>query len=301
MNNHVPCVEAVPAVSICMPAYNAGKHIEEALRSVAIQTFQDWELVVVEDGSSSPVKEQVESLAASVQQPVRYIAHDVNRGLAAARNTAAKAARGTYMAMLDADDYWAEDHLASVIQAINKAGASIGFGGSWLFEDGSGRITETRKPPSSAVDNMPLSLYQRTTIIQPSSAIINRAAFLEIGGSSEFFSHCEDLELWLRAAKHGLAFVYSGAETCYYRKHTAAMSAQGIKMAESLARVYALYSSWSVIEAEKRRSIAASAMLSAARMLWRSRLNKALYWSARAALTDPTVVPRQILSRPSGR
>lgn len=293
---------AAPLVSVCIPAYNAGKYIEVALRSVEAQTFPDWELVVVEDGSSVPVEEQVGRFAARVAQPVRYVRHAVNRGLAAARNTAAKAASGLYMAMLDADDYWAEGHLAAVIGAMGKTNAEIGFSGSWLFDDESGKITDVRKPPADALENISLGIYLHTVTIQPSSAVIDREAFLRIGGSNELFQHCEDIELWLRAARKGLDFAYSGSETCFYRKHASAMSAQGAKMAESMARIYGLHADWEAIDATIRRSTRASAMLSVVKLTWRDAPLKALHWAGRLLLVDPAALPAALLSRAtSGR
>jgi teichuronic acid biosynthesis glycosyltransferase TuaG len=285
-----------PTISICIPAFNATKYIDETLYSIGLQSYKDWELVVVEDGSVNTVEKHVKRFADSVTQPVKYIKHSENRGLSAARNTASYAAQGMYMAMLDADDYWSEDHLSSVISAIKSSGANVGFSGCWLVDQESGLIKEARAHSPISVSDIPRAIYMRKTIIQPSSVIFERSEFLRIGGSSEAFQCCEDLELWFRAAERGLLFAYSGRETCYYRKHAEAMSTQGAEMTESLARVYALYSKWPSVSASSRHEITSGVMLAAAKMLWRKRPCKAMFWAARAFLVNPAGVTRQLLT-----
>ncbi len=77
----------MPALSVCVPAYNADRFLAETLESVRNQTFTDWELVVTEDGSRDGTERIVRDFAATVKQPVRYLRHEKNRGLPATRNT----------------------------------------------------------------------------------------------------------------------------------------------------------------------------------------------------------------------
>src|SRR5882757_9190931 len=105
----------VPQVSICIPAYRAERYLEATLKSIQGQTFRDWEVIVTEDGSKDRTEDIVRGFAATVNQSVLYNRHDVNHGLPATRNTGIVTARGTWIALLDADDLWQPDHLESLI------------------------------------------------------------------------------------------------------------------------------------------------------------------------------------------
>ena len=97
-----------PVVSIIIPAYQAAADIREALDSVFSQNFSHFEVIVVNDGS--PDTPELEAAIAPYQSRLRYIAQ-ANRGAGAARNTGLRAARGKYVAFLDADDLWSADCL----------------------------------------------------------------------------------------------------------------------------------------------------------------------------------------------
>ncbi len=97
-------------ISVVIPAYKRSHVIEKALRSVLEQTYQDFEIIVVDDGSKDDTESVVASL--SKEEPrIRYLCHDTNRGAQAARNTGAKAAQGEWIAFLDSDDYFTPNSL----------------------------------------------------------------------------------------------------------------------------------------------------------------------------------------------
>jgi glycosyltransferase involved in cell wall biosynthesis len=97
-----------PVISVIIPTYNRAHLVGRAIRSVLAQTFQDWELIVVDDGSS----DNTEEVVCSFQDPrICYISHEVNRGGSAARNTGIKVARGEYVSFLDSDDEWLPEKL----------------------------------------------------------------------------------------------------------------------------------------------------------------------------------------------
>src|SRR5436189_6421222 len=97
----------MPRVSVIMAAYNAQQYITEALRSVVAQTYDDWEVVVCDDGSTDDTFE----LASAFDARVRIVQHAKNAGLAAARNSAVRHSQGELLALLDADDYWLPSYL----------------------------------------------------------------------------------------------------------------------------------------------------------------------------------------------
>lgn len=277
-------------VSICIPAYEAGRYIGRALASVRSQTYVHWELLVVEDGSSQAVESVVLEFSASVSQTVRYLKHDKNRGLPAARNTAFHAASGELLALLDADDYWDDTHLEHLVSGRTQTQADVVYAGSLVFDDLSGNIVGRRTPIASDISNFPVSLYTGTFCIQPSSVAIARARLIAIGGSDESFQHCEDLELWFRAAKNGFAFAFSGEETCFYRKHPGAMSKNSPAMAIAAAKVYSKHYDWGAVPMATRRHLTASMLLAAGRLNWRRDPGMAYGWVKKSLSVKPTVM-----------
>ena len=97
-----------PVVSVIIPTYNRAHLIGRAIRSVLDQTYQDWELIVVDDASTDDIPGIVKGFT---DGRVKYIRHDENKGAAAARNTGIQAARGAYIAFLDSDDEWLPEKL----------------------------------------------------------------------------------------------------------------------------------------------------------------------------------------------
>ena len=100
-----------PLISICIPAYKADRYLATTLASVGNQTYPNWELIVVEDGSRDRAEEIVTAFSATVSQSVRFLRHEKNRGLPATRNTGIEAALGNWVALLDSDDLWKPEHL----------------------------------------------------------------------------------------------------------------------------------------------------------------------------------------------
>ena len=107
----------MPTVSIILPTYNREKFLPEAFAAIAAQAFTDWELIVVDDGSTDGTRELVPRLTADFVQPVRYI-YQANGGPAKARNTGLDAASGEYVAFFDSDDEWLPHHLENCVNAL---------------------------------------------------------------------------------------------------------------------------------------------------------------------------------------
>ena len=106
-----------PLVSIMMPAYNAGKYIGRAIESVLAQTYENWELIIVDDCSTDNTYE----IAASYKDPrIRIFRNDVNIGPGPSRNEAIKYSRGEWLAYLDADDIWLPQRLERLIKETDE-------------------------------------------------------------------------------------------------------------------------------------------------------------------------------------
>lgn len=121
-------------VSIILPTYNRAAFLDEAFQSIRQQTLADWELIVVDDGSTDNTRAMVEELAASVSQPVRYI-YQENQGAYGARNTGLDHVQSPYVAFYDSDDLWLPHHLADCVAAL-EAHPEV----DWVY--GGGKIVD---------------------------------------------------------------------------------------------------------------------------------------------------------------
>jgi glycosyltransferase involved in cell wall biosynthesis len=275
-----------PDTSICIPAYKADKYLYEALESVRSQTFTDWELIVTEDGSRDGTEEIVREFAESMPQPVRYQRHLYNRGLPAARNTGLSAARGEWIALLDADDIWHPQHLEALFTVATNSGADLAFSGCRIFDSETSAKLGTREACAESLSEIGPSLYRGDLVIQPSTVLFRESVPRKIGPFDECFPICNDLEFWIRAIREGCQFAYTGGITCDYRKHSTAMSGQSAALAEEAGRVYWKHRHWNEITRQLRRSSISRQFMSAARMYARRRPFHALRLCAKNAVAS---------------
>ncbi len=120
-----------PTVSVIMPVWNRGARVTDAVRSIQAQTFQDWELVVVDDGSTDDTLAVLRQLASSDPR-IRVVANE-HSGVCASRNSALEIARGDYVAFLDSDNQWRPHFLDSMLRAMHRDGIRAGYSGTRLL------------------------------------------------------------------------------------------------------------------------------------------------------------------------
>ncbi len=118
----------MPAVSVILPTYNRSQYLEDAIKSVLAQSYTDFELVVVDDGSSDNTEEIIKSFA---DERIIYIRHQDNKGAAAARNTGIRYAKGEYIAFIDDDDVWLPAKLERLIDKISHLPEKVGVIYAW--------------------------------------------------------------------------------------------------------------------------------------------------------------------------
>lgn len=279
-----------PFLTICIPAYNARRYLPATLASVRAQTFTDWELIVTEDGSAEECEALVLAFAATGPQRVTYQRHEKNLGLPAARNTGIAAARAEWIALLDSDDVWAPGHLASLVAAARqRRTADFIHAGSVLFDSETDRQLETRAPSPAAVHRFPLSLYLGDYTVQPSSVLLRKTLWARVGGFNPASRYMEDREMWLRCARDGATFHYTGANTCLYRKHATALSTHAGPMALAGAELLSQHLDWNVINLEVRRRRTAEAWVAAGRIPLRTAPRLARTCFARAWRIQPSL------------
>jgi glycosyltransferase involved in cell wall biosynthesis len=258
-----------PLISICIPAYNAGPFLHAALASVRDQRFTDWEIIVTEDGSRDGTEEIVVEFARTVSQSVRYDRHEQNLGRPATRNTGIAAARGEWIALLDADDVWTTGHLEAAAALIRSRSAEVIYSGSVMFDSDTGREIEVCAPSAQALVDFPRSLFNGVYSIQPSSVVLRRCLWEDVGGFDPTFRYAEDREMWIRCARTGAQFAYTGLNTCLHRRHPSAMSKNEIARALASARVFEKNIDWEAVPSQLRHTQAADAWFNAGRMALR--------------------------------
>ncbi len=194
-----------PLVSVIIPAFNAAEFIGETLDSVFAQTFTDFEVIVINDGS--PDTQQLEQVLRRFPSKLRYIKQE-NQGAAAARNAGLRAARGELVAFLDADDTWLPTFMEKQIDFIKRNNADVVFADAWLFGDSplAGRTFMQMHPSRGEVTPEKL-LAVKVTVIT-STVLARKAPILEVGLFDKSLRRGHDFELWLRLAKAGFRFDY---------------------------------------------------------------------------------------------
>jgi glycosyltransferase involved in cell wall biosynthesis len=202
-----------PRISVLMPCFNHGAYIDEAIASVHGQTFQDFELIVVDDGSTDAATiQKLQSLSV----PRGTVLRTQNRGLPAARNLAASHAAGDFLCALDADDRLAPTWFEKAVAALD-ADPSIAFVSHWLEAFGDERWTW--KPERC---DLP-ALLARNSV--NGAALVRRAAFDAVGGYDESLREgCEDWDFWLRLVEHGFGGRIIPEVLFYYRRSAGSMS-----------------------------------------------------------------------------
>lgn len=182
-----------PAVSVIIPTYDRWPMLGEAVESVLAQSFTDYELIVVDDGSSDGSANKIGSLA----RDIRIIVQP-RRGVSAARNHGARVARGRYLAFLDSDDLWRPRKLA-VQTAFMMEHPDIGICQTeeiWIRRGVRVNPKAKHRKPSGDVFRASLELC----LVSPSAVMMTKDLFDALGGFDENLPVCEDYDLWLRVA-----------------------------------------------------------------------------------------------------
>lgn len=191
-----------PEVSIVMPTFNRLHWLRVAVGSVLAQTFHDWELIVIDDGSDAPVREYLLAMAAAHGRRVRVIFREHCGNPPAVRNVALREARGQYVAFLDSDDIWLPGKLEAQLSSLrHRPDRDWSYTGAILV-DGSGRALPGRSLPYPQVRDgwIAESLLRGEAAVTQSSALARRDAIARAGAYPEDLPVCGDYYLFLRLA-----------------------------------------------------------------------------------------------------
>jgi glycosyltransferase involved in cell wall biosynthesis len=190
--------ENKPAVSIIIPTYNRERLIARSVKSVLSQTYQDFEIIIVDDASTDNTEEVVSSFN---DDRIRYIRHEENKGEAAARNTGIKAARYDYIAYQDSDDEWSPEKLARQIELLEDTSPEVGviYTGFWRTEN-HGRTYIPFSWVRQKNGDIHKELLKGNFIGSP-VVLIKKECFSKVGLFDERLHNLVDWDMWLRISK----------------------------------------------------------------------------------------------------
>jgi glycosyltransferase involved in cell wall biosynthesis len=204
-------------ISVIIPAFNQGHYLGEAIQSVIDQTFPDFELIVVDDGST----DKTAQVACSFLDPRVHYIHQENRGLSAARNTGILRSSGEYLTFLDSDDLFVADKLETLLNALQQD-PGLGFvaGQAVLIDENAlplGKIFDTPLPENPAN----LLLWNPLHVC---SVMLRRDWQEKAGLFDETLNAYEDWDMWLRLARVGCRMGWVPHPVSLYRFHTRQMT-----------------------------------------------------------------------------
>jgi glycosyltransferase involved in cell wall biosynthesis len=226
---------STPAVSVVIPAYNVAPYIAETLNSVFTQTFTDFEVIVVDDGSSDG--EELERNLEPYLERVRYVRQE-NRGAGAARNHGVREAQGEFIAFLDSDDLWLPEYLGEQVRFLREDSYDLAYVDALLFGDSpiAGKTYMQTAPSIGPVTF--ISLVRNDCNIITSGVVARRSALIKVGLFNESLRNGQDFELWTRLARNGGRLGYQRKVLLRYRCREGSLSGDMMNRLKREMRVY---------------------------------------------------------------
>lgn len=229
-------------VSVILPTYNDAKYVGVAVESVLNQTYENFELIIVNDGSKDDT-DLVLAPYISNNSAIRYIKQE-NKGLACARNTGIASSTGDFVAFIDSDDKWLSEKLNAQVQAFVEY-PEVGFVHCNLYGFGENQDVKVRGPKLTEDEIDQYSgyifdnYYFRKIIITPTSVMIRKKCFDEVGVFDENLSRLgsEDRDLFLRILRKYKA-LYLNKPLAMYRNQSNSMGQNYEKMIKAQEYVY---------------------------------------------------------------
>lgn len=226
-NGHSPsrveyCL-SMPTVDIIIPAYNAAKYLSAAITSVLAQSYEDWRILLVNDGSTDATGE----IAADFQEQLGdriLVITQRNAGLPAARNAAIRASSAEFLAILDADDVWLPCRLAESLKSFaSRPQAGLSYGLTTRIDENGSLLSTFAGNPRHAEGRIAPAIYMRRVELPCPTVTFRRRCTEEVGLFDESMRATEDRDLWLRIAlRYEVAFVPK--VIAYYRTSPNSMS-----------------------------------------------------------------------------
>ncbi|MHB0960555.1 MAG: glycosyltransferase [Pirellulaceae bacterium] len=230
-------------VSVVIPCFNHAQYLGEAIESVLAQTCQDFEIIVIDDGSTDATPE-----VARRYPEVHYL-RQTNQGLSAARNAGIAASRGPYLVFLDADDRLVPEALSAGLRCIQDHGECAFVSGGHRRIDEAGAVIQQPTPPQIENDHY-LALLRGNYVGMHGAVMYQRSCLVACGGFNTRLAVCEDYDLYLRLARSHSVRCH-GSVVAEYRTYTNSMSANTGLMLSTALRV--LRSQRKFLKQDRRR------------------------------------------------
>jgi len=224
----------MPRVTVVIPTYNRARFIAEAIKSVLEQTFRDFELIVVDDGSTDDTAAVVSRFT---DPRLRYV-YQTNQERSAARNHGIRLAQGEYVAFLDSDDVWLPAKLEYQVALLDaRPAVGLAYTGAYIFED---QLTFTEQRPRWRGQVLKALLMEDNVVCgSGATPLVRRACFARVGGFDETASiyGVEDWDMWVRLATAGYEFDFVSQPLARCRVHGTNTQKDAEKM-EQATRVF---------------------------------------------------------------
>ncbi|MDO9451740.1 MAG: glycosyltransferase [Stagnimonas sp.] len=243
-----------PAVSIIIPTFNVQAYIEETLQSVLTQTFVDFELIVIDDGSTDQTVDKVEQLALRDSR-IRLMSNHRRKGVSGARNTGIGAATGQWICFLDGDDLLHESALAERIKVSRQHPDCCFFSGDYIrfwtgeSKQGSSQSEENAywrqmlragrtDPDKPVVLDEPVNLFMQAVLTWTGCVMISADLVKSLSGFNETLVTAEDDHLWMRVAARCRQMVFVPTSLTFYRQRPGSLTQSGNAIHEHAVAAY---------------------------------------------------------------
>ena len=220
-----------PRVSVIVPCYNTANFVSATLESVFAQTYTDYEIIVVNDGSPDTV--ELERVLAPWADRIVYV-KTTNQGLAGARNNGIRVSKGELIALLDSDDLWEPNYLDVQVRKLDEnPSADVVYPNALIF----GAEPEARSHFIASTGEVTFtSLIQETCVVMV-SVLARRSALERAGLFDSSLRSCEDFDMWLRCIKSGSRIIYHDQVLVCYRRRKGSLSSDPVWMRDHAAKV----------------------------------------------------------------
>jgi glycosyltransferase involved in cell wall biosynthesis len=227
-NNQITQVSK-PLVSISMPAFNAEKYIAEAIESVLAQTYENFELIIVDDGSTDHTREIIERYS---DPRIIKIFSDLNRSLIPTRNHITSIAKGKYLALLDADDRALPERLQKQVDFLESGVADLCGADHWTLNQKNGSLKLSKQRHSDS------DIKALLTICSPlcNPSVMGRLEIFQKFPYASKHLHAEDYSLWTEIALAGYKFANLRQKLLIYRQHPTQTSINHMQAAKNVFR-----------------------------------------------------------------
>lgn len=188
-------------ISVIISTHNRLDRLEKAIKSVLDQTYQDFEIVVVDDASTDGTKQAMESLSEEDKR-IKYIRREENYGNdTKPKNQGVLASKGEYISFLDDDNLYRPEHLSVLLNEMEKGGFDVVYGDRWIIDE-----TGKMQPQVGVYSDFNFEMLFQRNYIDTSDVLVKRQTLFDVGGFDERYKKYVDWNLWLRMAKYGHKF-----------------------------------------------------------------------------------------------